>query len=145
MRTSRSRTSARTSTRRVLFKCEDERYELNLIIELNSSAIRTLEPIKQKLAGLTEEDAETFKMEALDRTYIFIYYFLKRQFSFNSFHVQLLIYLQHFMRGRLRGSMVTREWRFSKASTLIPRSLYQRLKQKNFEWHKSKQEWDKVI
>ena len=47
------------------------------------SAIRALEPIKHKLAGLTEEEAGTFKMEALDRTYIFyIYYFVKK----DSFH-----------------------------------------------------------
>jgi paired amphipathic helix protein Sin3a len=51
----------------VLFKCEDERYELDLVIELNTSAIRALEPIKLKLAGLTEEEAATFKMESLDR------------------------------------------------------------------------------
>jgi paired amphipathic helix protein Sin3a len=51
----------------VLFKCEDERYELDLVIELNASAIRALEPLKTKLAGLTEEEASTFKMEPLDR------------------------------------------------------------------------------
>lgn len=50
----------------VLFKCEDERYELDLVIELNTSAIRSLEPIKNKLAGLTEEEAAVYKMEPLD-------------------------------------------------------------------------------
>lgn len=51
----------------VLFKCEDERYELDLVIELNTSAIRALEPVKNKLAAMSEEEASTFKMEPLDR------------------------------------------------------------------------------
>ena len=57
---------------------EDERYELDLVIESNRSAILALEPIKQNLAGHTEGEAGTFKMEALDRTYVFIYYFCKK-------------------------------------------------------------------
>eukprot|EP00026_Physarum_polycephalum_P000301 Phypoly_transcript_00301.p1 GENE.Phypoly_transcript_00301~~Phypoly_transcript_00301.p1 ORF type:complete len:1683 (+),score=475.87 Phypoly_transcript_00301:157-5205(+) len=104
----------------VLFKCEDERYELDLVIELNTSAIRALEPIKQKLAGLTEEEAATFKMESLD-----------------PLHARSI--------ERIYGDKGVEilEGIYANPSIAVPIVL-QRLKQKDFEWHKSKQEWDKV-
>eukprot|EP00954_Amorphochlora_amoebiformis_P021390 1346080-Amorphochlora_amoeboformis.AAC.3 len=38
-----------------LFKCEDERFELDMVIENNASAIRVLEPLEKKIDALTPE------------------------------------------------------------------------------------------
>jgi len=35
-----------------LFKCEDERYEVDMVIENNAAAIRVLEPLAEEIAAL---------------------------------------------------------------------------------------------
>jgi paired amphipathic helix protein Sin3a len=52
----------------VLFKCEDDRYELDLVIELNSSTMRALEPILKQIMDMPEDEASRFKIDNLDGT-----------------------------------------------------------------------------
>jgi paired amphipathic helix protein Sin3a len=52
----------------VLFKCEDDRYELDLVIELNSSTMRALEPILKQIMDMPEDEAARFKIDNLDGT-----------------------------------------------------------------------------
>jgi paired amphipathic helix protein Sin3a len=49
----------------MLFKCEDDRFELDLVIELNSSTIRALERVAKSLAELKEEDLPKFKLDPM--------------------------------------------------------------------------------
>lgn len=50
----------------VLFKCEDDRYELDLVIELNISTLRVLEPYATKIATLSEEEKANFRSSSLE-------------------------------------------------------------------------------
>mmetsp|Transcript_21997 Transcript_21997/g.42715 ORF Transcript_21997/g.42715 Transcript_21997/m.42715 type:complete len:1011 (+) Transcript_21997:60-3092(+) len=45
-----------------LFKCEDERFELDMVIENNAAAIRILEPLEQKIEEMTPEQAKAFAL-----------------------------------------------------------------------------------
>jgi paired amphipathic helix protein Sin3a len=39
-----------------LFKCEDDRYEIDMVMDANRSTIRALEPIAQNIAALTVQN-----------------------------------------------------------------------------------------
>lgn len=53
----------------MLFKCEDDRFELDLVIELNASTVRTLERVLKSMSEMTEEESARFKLDtALDST-----------------------------------------------------------------------------
>jgi len=43
-----------------LFKCEDERFELDMVIENNASAIRILEPLEKDIQIMTPDQAKSF-------------------------------------------------------------------------------------
>lgn len=45
-----------------LFRCEDERYELDMLIETNSSVVKVLEPLAKDIASLSMEQAKNFKL-----------------------------------------------------------------------------------
>ncbi|KAL5368661.1 Sin3 like paired amphipathic helix containing protein [Cryptosporidium parvum] len=45
-----------------LFKCEDERFELDMVIENNRSTINALEPIAEEISKLSPEDKKNFKL-----------------------------------------------------------------------------------
>eukprot|EP00730_Choanoeca_flexa_P009015 TRINITY_DN12572_c4_g8_i1.p1 TRINITY_DN12572_c4_g8~~TRINITY_DN12572_c4_g8_i1.p1 ORF type:complete len:1290 (+),score=469.40 TRINITY_DN12572_c4_g8_i1:134-3871(+) len=44
-----------------LFRCEDERFELDLILECNIATIHVLEVVMDELEGLTEEDRKSYR------------------------------------------------------------------------------------
>lgn len=46
-----------------LFKCEDERFEMDLIIGYNLSTIAVLEPISKRIEKMTAEERESFKLD----------------------------------------------------------------------------------
>lgn len=47
-----------------LFKCEDERFEMDLILEYNLSTIAVLEPISKRIEGMrTAEEREAFRLD----------------------------------------------------------------------------------
>ena len=45
-----------------LFRCEDDRFEMDMIIETNSSVIEALQPIQARLASLSAEERSAFKL-----------------------------------------------------------------------------------
>ena len=46
-----------------LFKCEDERFEMDLILEYNLSTIAVLEPISKRIERMTPEERESFRLD----------------------------------------------------------------------------------
>jgi len=54
-----------------LFKCEDERFELDMLIENNASAIRVLEPIQKRIEEMSPQEASHFTLpKSLDILHI---------------------------------------------------------------------------
>ena len=47
----------------ILFKCEDDRYELDMVIEVNSSTIMALTPVIKQIQDSTTEQLKSFKLE----------------------------------------------------------------------------------
>ena len=47
----------------ILFKCEDDRYELDMVIEVNSSTIMALTPVIKQIQDSTPEQLKSFKLE----------------------------------------------------------------------------------
>ncbi|MFH4982381.1 hypothetical protein AB6A40_009090 [Gnathostoma spinigerum] len=47
-----------------IYRTEDERYELDIVIEVNKSALETLEMINRKMQRMKPEDANKFKLDA---------------------------------------------------------------------------------
>lgn len=45
-----------------LFKCEDDRYELDMVIECNASTLRTLQPLLERINKLPSHERSKFKM-----------------------------------------------------------------------------------
>ncbi len=45
-----------------LFKCEDDRYELDMVIECNASTLRTLQPLLERINRLPLYERGKFKM-----------------------------------------------------------------------------------
>ncbi len=45
-----------------LFKCEDDRYELDMVIECNASTLRTLQPLLDRINKLPNHERGKFKM-----------------------------------------------------------------------------------
>lgn len=46
-----------------LFKCEDERFEMDLILEYNLSTIAVLDPISKRIERMTSEERESFRLD----------------------------------------------------------------------------------
>ncbi len=45
-----------------LFRCEDDRYELDMVIESNASAIRAITPLVQQLGEMSPEDKANWRL-----------------------------------------------------------------------------------
>jgi paired amphipathic helix protein Sin3a len=45
-----------------LFKCEDDRYELDMVIECNASTLRTLQPLLDRINKLPAHERSKFRM-----------------------------------------------------------------------------------
>ena len=45
-----------------LFRCEDDRYELDMIIEQNASAIRAAKPLCEEILKMAPEDKQTYRV-----------------------------------------------------------------------------------
>ncbi|XP_078481082.1 paired amphipathic helix protein Sin3a isoform X1 [Ciona intestinalis] len=56
-------TSKKTPFEEHIYRCEDERYELDVVIETNLGAIRCLEGINKKLSRMSEEDKAKFHLD----------------------------------------------------------------------------------
>ncbi|KAK3597908.1 hypothetical protein CHS0354_042245 [Potamilus streckersoni] len=56
-------TSRKTQYEEQIYKCEDERFELDVVLESNLSTIRVLDFVQKKLNRMSPEDAAKFKMD----------------------------------------------------------------------------------
>ena len=45
-----------------LFRCEDDRFELDMAIECNASAIRAIEPLVDRLAAMDAEERSVWRL-----------------------------------------------------------------------------------
>ncbi|XP_068599386.1 paired amphipathic helix protein Sin3b [Brachionichthys hirsutus] len=55
--------SKKTPYEEQLHRCEDERFELDVVLETNLATIRVLESIQKKLSRLSPEDQERFRLD----------------------------------------------------------------------------------
>lgn len=53
----------KTQYEEIIYRCEDERFELDGVIETNAATIRVLEGVKKKMSRLSQEDLQTFKLD----------------------------------------------------------------------------------
>jgi paired amphipathic helix protein Sin3a len=52
-----------------IYRCEDERFELDVVIETNSATIKVLEGVQKKLSRMSPEEIVKFKLDdTLDGT-----------------------------------------------------------------------------
>ncbi|KMS64823.1 hypothetical protein BVRB_042300, partial [Beta vulgaris subsp. vulgaris] len=57
------KSSRKNQYEEALFKVEDERYEIDMMIENNAAAIRVLQPLNDRISTLTSEQAAAFKLD----------------------------------------------------------------------------------
>lgn len=105
----------------MMFKCEDDRFELDLVIELNSSTIRALERVQKLLVETKEEDMSKFKLDPMVDT--------------------LQIRSIERVYGDKGADII--EALYSNPNITVPVVL-KRLKQKDQEWIKARREWNKI-
>lgn len=56
-------TSRKTQYEEHIYRCEDERYELDIVIEVNTHTIRVLEHVNKKLSRMSPEEQAKFKLD----------------------------------------------------------------------------------
>ncbi|XP_052754275.1 paired amphipathic helix protein Sin3b isoform X2 [Galleria mellonella] len=56
-------TSRKTQYEEYIYRCEDERFELDVVIETNASTIRVLEGVQKKLSRMSPEDAAKYRLD----------------------------------------------------------------------------------
>ncbi|KYO41873.1 NACHT domain- and WD repeat-containing protein 1 isoform D [Alligator mississippiensis] len=55
--------SKKTPYEEQLHRCEDERFELDVVLETNLATIRVLESVQKKLSRMSQEDQEKFRLD----------------------------------------------------------------------------------
>ncbi|XP_023025930.1 SIN3 transcription regulator family member A isoform X2 [Leptinotarsa decemlineata] len=55
--------SRKTQYEEYMYRCEDERFELDVVIEVNASTIRVLEGVNKKLSRMSQDDASKYKLD----------------------------------------------------------------------------------
>ncbi|KYM94387.1 Paired amphipathic helix protein Sin3a [Cyphomyrmex costatus] len=56
-------TSRKTQYEESIYRCEDERFELDVVIETNASTIRVLEGVHKKINRMTQEEVQKYKLD----------------------------------------------------------------------------------
>ncbi|XP_045508149.1 paired amphipathic helix protein Sin3a-like isoform X3 [Colias croceus] len=56
-------TSRKTQYEEYIYRCEDERFELDVVIETNAATIRVLEGVQKKLARMPADDAAKYRLD----------------------------------------------------------------------------------
>lgn len=107
-----------------LFKCEEERYEFDRNIAVNLHAINVLEPIAKKLAELSGEARQSYR--------------IPEGYFTSKIHERALKKIYDRERGQEVIDAI-----HTNPSVAVPIVL-KRLKQKDEEWRRSQREWNKV-
>lgn len=55
--------SRKTQYEEFIYRCEDERFELDVVIETNSSTIRVLEGVQKKMSKMSPDELNRFKLD----------------------------------------------------------------------------------
>eukprot|EP00941_MAST-03F_sp_MAST-3F-sp1_P000344 g344.t1 len=120
--------SRKNAYEEALFRCEDERYEIDMVIEANLATIRLLEPLAEDVKKLREEHKAKGGADQIQ-------YRLDRR-SLSVTHLKAIgrIYADH-------GHEILELLRKNPAGA-IP-IILKRLKQKNVEWRRVRKELDK--
>lgn len=56
-------TSRKTQYEELIYRCEDERFELDVVIETNSATIRVLEGVQKKMSRMSQEELNKFRLD----------------------------------------------------------------------------------
>lgn len=56
-------TSRKTQYEEFIYRCEDERFELDGVIETNAATIRVLEGVHKKMGRMSQEELQKFKLD----------------------------------------------------------------------------------
>uniref|UniRef100_A0A6B2EGL1 Paired amphipathic helix protein Sin3a n=1 Tax=Phlebotomus kandelakii TaxID=1109342 RepID=A0A6B2EGL1_9DIPT len=56
-------TSRKTQYEEMIYRCEDERFELDVVIETNSATIRVLEGVQKKLSRMSPDEVARFRLD----------------------------------------------------------------------------------
>ncbi|CAG5056294.1 unnamed protein product [Parnassius apollo] len=56
-------TSRKTQYEEYIYRCEDERFELDVVIETNAATIRVLEGVQKKLSRMSAEEAAKYRLD----------------------------------------------------------------------------------
>lgn len=56
-------TSRKTQYEEFIYRCEDERFELDVVIETNSATIRVLEGVQKKMSKMASDELNRFKLD----------------------------------------------------------------------------------
>ncbi|XP_055540003.1 paired amphipathic helix protein Sin3a isoform X2 [Wyeomyia smithii] len=56
-------TSRKTQYEEFIYRCEDERFELDVVIETNSATIRVLEGVQKKLSRMSPDEVSRFRLD----------------------------------------------------------------------------------
>lgn len=56
-------TSRKTQYEEFIYRCEDERFELDVVIETNSATIRVLEGVQKKMSKMSPDELNRFKLD----------------------------------------------------------------------------------
>lgn len=56
-------TSRKTQYEEFIYRCEDERFELDVVIETNSATIRVLEGVQKKMSKMTPDEVNRYKLD----------------------------------------------------------------------------------
>lgn len=56
-------TSRKTQYEETIYKCEDERFELDVVIETNTATIRVLEGVQKKLTRMTTDELAKYRLD----------------------------------------------------------------------------------
>jgi len=143
------KTSRKNQYEEVLFKCEDDRYELDMVIELNCSTMRALEPIMQRIIDTPDRDLATFKLpeNALDGAHCSLTRTPKPKPKPNAnAHrgVDTVLSIRSIERiySEKNGVDII-EKLFSNPVVAVP-VILRRLRQKDREWKRARKEWNKI-
>ena len=56
-------TSRKTTYEEFIYRCEDERFELDVVLETNSATIRVLEGVQKKMSKMSPDELSRFKLD----------------------------------------------------------------------------------
>ncbi len=140
--------SRKTQYEEYIYRCEDERYELDVVLETNLATIRVLESVQKKLSRMTPEDRSRFKLDdTLGGTSSVVHqkairriYGDKAQEIIEGLNALLIIVFRHylnFMNLKLLSGL-------KKNPAVAVPLVIRRLMMKEEEWREAQKQFNKI-